>query len=172
MSVLRRRSSLFARGEPLVWLTGAALVLCIFMIVGLLLLVIYHGSSTFWPQPVTKVTTVDGARFMGELTDTEEYKVPPHVAEGLPEEARRELEQADSESVRRLFRTGNYKLTNTHFTWVSDFELREESQPEWAVLLERLQWGRFYGFPKEFRVDGEVVANEPAAVWEKFLEYH
>jgi phosphate transport system permease protein len=172
VSVLRRRSSLFARGEPLVWLTGAALVLCIFMIVGLLALVVYQGSATFWPKPVTRVETVDGARFMGEMTEEESYQVPDHVLAALPEEARREVEDAGGESVRRLYRTGNYKLTNTHFTWASDFEVKERGEPEWAVLLERLQWGRFYGFPKEFRIDGEAVATEPAAIWSAFEKYH
>ena len=40
------------------------------------------------------------------------------------------------------------------------------------MLLERLAWGRFYGTPKQLVVDGEVVADEPAAVWAGFEKYH
>ncbi len=56
------------------------------------------------------------------------------------------------ESHRQLVRTGNFELTNTHFHWVSDFEVSEQgrSLPEWAVLAERVEWGRFYGEPFEF----------------------
>ena len=75
---------------------------------------------------------------------------------------------------RRLVRTGNFELTGEHFNWVSDFEVApgDETCPDWAVLLERLAWGRFYGTPKQLVVDGDVVADEPAAVWAGFEKYH
>ncbi len=75
---------------------------------------------------------------------------------------------------RRLLRTGNYELTNEHFTWVSDFEVAPngETYPEWAVLFERLAWGRFYGIPKALISDEKPVETEPAAVWKRFQELH
>ncbi len=53
---------------------------------------------------------------------------------------------------RRLLRTGNYELTNEHFNWVSDYEIAEagESHPALAATVERISWGRFYGFPEKF----------------------
>ncbi len=73
---------------------------------------------------------------------------------------------------RRLLRTANYDLTGEHFYWVSDFEIAKETQPEWAVLLERLEWGQFVGFPQRFLIDGKVVAETPQAAWEAYLKHH
>ena len=68
---------------------------------------------------------------------------------------------------RRSFRTGNFELTGTHFTWIDDALIPEESQPEWAVVVERFGdfdragVGRFYGTPTAFLLDGEPVAERP-----------
>ena len=58
-------SSLVARGEPMLWLTGGGLVLCCVMILGLLGLIFYQGFRTFWPTPVVSVTTLDGRTLWG-----------------------------------------------------------------------------------------------------------
>ncbi|MEJ2720913.1 MAG: hypothetical protein P8181_07200, partial [bacterium] len=47
--VKRGKTSLLAHGEPMVWLTGGALAVCLVMIVGLLGLIVVQGASTFWP---------------------------------------------------------------------------------------------------------------------------
>jgi ABC-type phosphate transport system permease subunit len=53
---------------------------------------------------------------------------------------------------RRSLRTGNFELTGEHFTWFSDYQIVDggEKRPEGAVVLERVTWGRFYGYPREF----------------------
>lgn len=75
---------------------------------------------------------------------------------------------------RRMLRTGNYELTNEHFTWVSDFEVAAdgESYPEWGLLFERLAWGRFYGLPKALMTDDQTIETEPAKVWQRFQQLH
>ena len=170
----RRASSLFARGEPMIWLSGGALSLCILMIAGLLILVFARGMATFWPQPVVEIRTVDGRTLVGEVTNDGTYKPGEEVLARLDGARRQEVEAmlAGGESYRRLVRTGNYDLNGTHFNWVSDFEVAEESLPEWSVVVERLSWGRFYGVPREFRIDGEVVAEGPEATWRAFREHH
>ena len=68
----RRRGSngaaLIARGEPMLWLTGGALVLCLVMIAGLLGLVAYNGLTSFWPKPIQHFVTIDGQTIMGPVT--------------------------------------------------------------------------------------------------------
>ena len=64
----RSKSSIFAAGEPMVWLTGGSLAICALMVAGLLALVFWKGAITFWPQPVIKVETPDGRIYMGEVT--------------------------------------------------------------------------------------------------------
>ena len=149
----RSRASLFSQGEPMVWLTGGGLVISLLMIVGLLLLVLYQGMGTFWPSDLPRFVTVDGQVVMGEVTRTERYG-------------------DEDESERLLLRTGNFDLSGEHFRWVEDGSVAERTLPPWALVVERTEWGIFYGFPKAFVFDGEVVADDPAGIFEKYDEYH
>lgn len=159
----RSKSSLFAAGEPMVWLTGGALAICAFMVFGLLFLVLVRGLSTFWPLPVEKVTTTDGRVFLGEVTRDDDYRPTDNVIAGLGGEMRRaadaELASSDGWAHRRLFRTGNYRITQNHFSWVNNWEVDQLGEPEWAMVLERLEWGRFYGFPEAFVLISFVEQN-------------
>jgi len=171
----RRKTSLFARGEPNLWLVGGALAICLLMVVGLLALIFVQGFSTFWPSRVAQIRTPEGATILGEITRSDVYEPEEIAIQELPEatqaRAREFLAAHDGQSRRRLVRTGNFELTGEHFEWVDDFQVVEETQPTWAVVLERQSWGRFYGTPSGFRIDGEVVATEPAAVWAKVEEH-
>ncbi len=165
-----------AFGEPLLWLTGGALVLCVVMILGLLALVIVQGVGTFLPLPVIQVRLADGRVLAGEVAREESYRPTDADLDSLPaalrEAARERLRAADGTARRRLLRTGNYELSGEHFHWVSDFQIEEETRPAWAVLFERMSWGRFYGVPTAFLVDGQPVATGAAAAWEAFGARH
>jgi phosphate transport system permease protein len=173
---IKARSSLFSHGQPMIWLTGGALAVSLAMIVGLLGLIFYEGFLTFWPEPVLQISTTSGNRYMGEVTREETYRPDDTALSGLNpaalELAKASLDKSGGVSTRRQLRTGNNELTGTHFTWISDFAIAEQSLPEWAIVVERLEWGRFYGNPAAFLIDGKVVATEPAEVWTKFQEYH
>jgi len=172
----RRASSLFSVGEPMIWMSGAALSVSLAMIVGLLLLVFVRGMATFWPVPVVRLETLAGDSVMGEVREEEEYRPQDDAFRVVPEDqreaARARVAAHGGKSTRRLIRTGNFDLTGSHFRWVSDFEVTSESRPEWAVVVERLEWGRFYGTPEAFTIDGKEVASGPEAVWKKYGEYH
>jgi phosphate transport system permease protein len=134
-----RRTVLTARGEPMVWLTGAGLAVATLMIVGLLLLVIVNGTTTFWPKPIVQVTTTDGRQFLGEITRVETF-----LREGVP--VRREL-----------LRTGTYDLYGDDFKWVALDQVARHETPRDAWWFERQEWGPFVGFLREVRVDGQPV---------------
>jgi phosphate transport system permease protein len=171
----RSGSSLLANGEPMIWLTGGALALALAMIVGLLALVLTRGLGTFWPEPLVQLRTVDGQVLLGETTRHEKYRPSDQLIAEMPSEIaeriRTSMDNPDGTAHRRLVRTGNYDLTATHFRWIDESLIAEESQPEWAVALERLSWGRFYGTPQALLVDGREVATEPLAVWQSFQEF-
>ena len=167
--------SLLARGEPMIWLTGGSLCICLVMVVALLALVIWQGVGTFWPDPVVEVRAHDGRMFLGEVARQEDYVPDPTVVERAAEGGRRiqaELDANEGRAHRRLIRTGNFELSGTHFNWISDFEVAGETQPEWAVVLERLAWGRFYGAPAAFELDSRRIAETPEEAWRQFNRYH
>src|SRR5262249_31061355 len=123
----RWRTSLLAHGEPSVWLCGGGLALALTMIVGLLILIAYHGTSTFWPDAIVQIKTASGQTVLGEVTPTERYKPEKDVLDVLsPKERQKALQEAATSggwNRRRLIRTGNFDITGTHHTWVSDFQV-------------------------------------------------
>ncbi len=170
----RRASSLLAQGTPMVWLTGGAMTACVVMIAALLLLVVYQGALSFWPAPVIRVQTTGGRTFIGEVTRYDRFRPGAEVLQGLSREVRDRIANAGGWAERRLIRTGNFELTNEHFAWVSDFDMAQngESHPEWAVIFERLAWGRFYGIPRAFLVDGKPQGEAPADIWAQYNQFH
>ncbi|MCK6461366.1 MAG: hypothetical protein L6Q95_15900, partial [Planctomycetes bacterium] len=135
---------LFAHGETMVWFTGGAFALCVLMILGLVALVVAFGGRTFWPVPVVRIEMLDGSVAMGEVTRDESYRPERSLLEGVPAESRddawRRIEAAGGTATRRLVRTGNYDLDGTHFQWVAGYAVKAESEPEWAIVIERLSW--------------------------------
>jgi phosphate transport system permease protein len=171
-------AALLARGEPMVWLTGTGLVVGLLMVFALVGVVFYQGLVTFWPGPLIQVTDSAGRVVLGEVTRDDDFTPEPSVlAELSPRDrAAAEAEMAASEGTvhRRLFRTGNFELTGEHFRWVENFRVPAggEERPEWAMLFERLTWGRFYGIPTAFVEDGTVTATGPGEIWSLFGEHH
>ncbi|MDZ7582410.1 MAG: phosphate ABC transporter permease PstA [Deltaproteobacteria bacterium] len=174
----RQAANLLAHGTPMVWLTGGAMTVCLAMIATLLVYVAYQGFATFWPVAVVQVRTLDGRTLMGEVTRHDRFRPSAAVLESLPadhvEALKKSVGAADGWAGRRLIRTGNYELTNEHFNWVSDFEIAADGEvhPPWALIFERMAWGRFYGTPTAFLLDGAPVADEPETVWQQFNQYH
>ncbi len=153
----RSRVSLFAQGEPMIWLTGGGLAIALCMIIGLLTLILYNGIATLWPAPVPQFQTSGNSVYMGEVTRTESFRSNDEKVRVLQ---------------RKLVRTGNFEISGEHFTWINDHDVKSETRPTWALVVERTAWGRFYGFPEGFTRGGETVASTPETVWKKFNEFH
>ncbi len=196
-SLVRRRSSLFARGEPMVWLCGGALAICLLMAVGLIVLVGWQGGRAFWPKELTRVETSAGKALLGEPANEEWFTPDASLLTSMEEQskdlaarARAEMAENDGQLHRMQLRIGNYELTGAHYAWVTGVDGATETaqQPEWAITVERLEWGRFYGTPKAFS-EGRAAhgyqghdetqltftrkhEGDPAAVWEAFEALH
>jgi len=154
---------------------GGMLALSLVMVVGILILVLIVGSLTFWPLKIVQYETLDGKTYLGEVTRVETYKPSQEQVSELPEEFRKEanqyLEARQGVSERYLVRTGNYELTNTHFHWVSDFQIGKTTYPEWAFIWERVSWGRFYGVPVGFQLDEKTIAEGPEESYRLFQKH-
>lgn len=172
----KSRTALAAHGQPYVWLAGGMLAVSLAMILGLIGLVLYRGTGTFWPVPVIQVELADGRLHLGEITRRGSYVPRDELIDALPPEARQAaralLEANEGISERFLIRTGNFELSHEHFNWVSDFAVKTTSYPQWALLFERQEWGRFYGLPQAFLIDGRPVATAPEEVWAAFNDHH
>jgi phosphate transport system permease protein len=157
----------FKSGDPWIWMIGGALSISVIMVVGLLLLIAVRGFGHFWPSPLveTTVTSTDGSQkvILGPLVESET----------LPADRVREAGQFIDEDTqvitRHLFKVGNRDVTGRDFVWHLDPALGEWTYPEDAMMIERLEWGNFYGYPLRLSEDGETVA-EGEQLWPELQE--
>ena len=113
-------------GEPCVWGTGAALAVTLLIAATLIIVVMVNGLGVFWPSTIEKIELKNGSALLGELTQRET------VYEG--------------EEFRRQYKVGNRDLYGLDFRWVDEADILAVSQPSDALLLEREEYGNFYGF--------------------------
>lgn len=166
-----------AYNEPGLWLMGGALLIALGMVALLLGYIALEGLVAFWPRRVIAWELESGDVVCGEIVRSERYVPDARLLEELPQTTRdRALRLLSQQgSVRRyLVRIGNFELTGEHFRWVSEFELATGSQklPADIAVFERRAWGRFYGTPVAFLVDGNVVTEGVDNVWDEFRRQH
>lgn len=161
-----------SKGEPILWLTGGGLMVSLIMIFFLLYLVIKNGFLNFWPLDITHFELKNGEKLMGEITQVQEYKFPEDKLSSLNEEDIKRIQANNGLEKRYLLRIGNFEITNEHFKWVSQNEIAKTTHPKDAVIIERVEWGRFYGFPLEFLIDGGTVASNENEIWALFKKHY
>ena len=153
-------------GAPWVWLNAAAVSASILLVAGLLALIAVRGMGHFWPAAVYEVSyqAPDGAvsTFAGQVRERE------HVLTSRLRESGLTLD-TDAETVERiLFKTGNRDLTGQDFRWVLAPGIGSMSADEDLVVLERVEWGAFFGRVVGVKRDGEAVTvSDP---WTAFQE--
>jgi phosphate transport system permease protein len=138
-------------GRAMTWLTGGTLALNLLLILGLLGLLLWNGAGYFWPRPLAWLTLTDGSKILGEV---HARNLKPDTAPGAPPAYRIQL------------KVGNRELNGADFLWVDEASVAARSEPANAMLLERLEWGNFFGFPEAIRRGDEVVAAGEAAIRE------
>ncbi len=141
-------------GEGLTALCGGALAFNLLGVLALLAILVANGTGHFWQKPLVRLTLEDGGQLLGEIHDRE--PVPG----------------ANPPATRIRMKTGNRDLTGADFLWVDERQVVERSSPKDAVLLERLEWGNFYGTFVELRRGDVVLARGPAEVTEALGALH
>ena len=133
-----------ALGTGMTSLAAGALAICLALVAGLVLLIAARGLGYFWQAPVEQYELADGTRVLGEVWNWEP--------------------RPDGRGRRVRLAVGNRDLTGADFRWIDESEITRRERPTDAGLFERLEWGKFYGFPVELRRDGRATASG-AAVW-------
>ena len=144
------RSRVFS--QVLEWLTGGSLALLLLLVVGFLGLIAMNGLNYFWPRALVEFELSDGSRLMGEIHDADQS---PTTGES-----------------RLRIRVGNRDLTGLDFRWLDTSDVSKRSIPTDAVLLERLEWGPFYGRFVEIRRGDQVLADQPETIRTTFAQLH
>lgn len=145
----------FRSGAPWIWLTGGAVTLSVVMVVGLLGLIAVRGFSHFWPADVAIVEinepqTGEVEHIMGEIVRTE------GMTAAAAREAGNQVPEGSELVTRYLIKQGNRDQFGTDFVWRFEFGMTDFEYTEGVYVIERREWGNFYGFPVATQVDGEV----------------
>jgi phosphate transport system permease protein len=143
------RSSI-RRGDPMIWLTGSALGVCVLMIVGLIAVILVNGLSFFWPARLVRLTLKDGTLFLGERASREPIPNPGH---------------ADHLKRHRIqLRLGNRDLYGFDFKWIDEDQVAKREEPAAAYFVERREYGPLLGDPVLLKEGDREVARGPEAV--------
>lgn len=148
----------FASGDPWVWMIGGALSVSLLMVIGLIGLIAVRGFGHFWPAELieTKVRTAGGEIeiVLGEITDTETL-----TPLQLEDTDLRGQATGDELTSRAQFKVGNRDIYGSDFRWILEPRRIETRTPDDAIMLERREYGNFYGYLVNVKRDGEIVAR-------------
>ena len=154
-----------ASGSPFIWLNAGAVALSTIMVVGLLALIAVEGLGHFWPGNLASFsyTESDGTagRMLGEISDEEV------VARSVLPEKDARLDEAGPVITRFLVKTGNRDLNGADFRWVLRPAMGVVDYPGDAIVIERREWGNFYGFLHGIK-GKENGASAGEEAWEQF----
>lgn len=155
----------FNNGDPYVWINAGAVAISMIMVFGLLALIASRGLVHFWAHDVVQaeVEAKNGQVYpiIGELVESEMVSAVQLRDAGytVPDDAQY--------MQRNLMKIGNRDITGADFRWVLDASLIKRSYPEDIVVMERREWGNFYGYLKQVK-EGDVLIAEGRAAWDEF----
>ncbi len=160
----------FKSGDPWIWLNAAAVSASLIIVIGLLLLIAVQGLSHFWPKAVMQAqyteagysgsqpeSTPASIRIIGEIHNNEEVSIEQLKALGI------NLKTDKETATRILVKTGNRDISGADFKWMLQPYLTKKEYPEDIIVLERREWGNFYGYLKTINKGGKVIATGTAA---------
>lgn len=157
----------FRSGTPWIWLSAGAVSISIVMVAGLLLLIAVHGLGHFWPGQIAAIDYSEPGgetvRLIGEVVEQEQVARQQLIASGyaLP---------GDSPSVTRsLLKIGNRDLFGLDFRWIVDPLASNKRYPKDIMVLERWEWGDFFGYLKSVK-EKDIVVAEGDKAWAALQE--
>lgn len=115
------------KGEPWIWLTAGGLTLGVCMALGLFLLILIQGISSFWPRRIDLMEVSNNGTI---------EKIAGYVTQ---ETIRRDATGVDHEEI-QVFR-GNKDLNGEAFKFIDRSTILKSSRPESLLLVERLEYG-------------------------------
>lgn len=158
----------FESGSPWVWLNAGAVAVSVILVVGLIGLIAARGLGHFWPAAVFEASYVNPQgqqeTLIGEIRDSEVLKAQRLRDAGI------EVPDDVETMVRYIVKTGNRDVVGLDFRGALERDIVNRSYPEDIVVMERTEWGNFYGYLVEVREQGKVVASEDSA--NKFDEFY
>lgn len=151
----------FKSGTPWIWLNAGAISIALVAVFGLLFLIMFRGMSHFWPANVDEYNFKNAEQSVSVIAETIESETVP--AENIPG-----MENVPGNITRYLVKTGNRDILGSDFKWIYDEGLVSLNQPEDIMVLERVEWGNFYGYLTAVYEQDKLISNTTDA-WPEFI---
>ncbi|WAD25507.1 phosphate ABC transporter permease PstA [Stutzerimonas nitrititolerans] len=152
-------------GSPWIWMNAGAVSIAVIMTLGLLAVIAVRGMAHFWPADVIvadyQVPGSEPRLLAGERVQAELVPRARLAASGLPVAA-----EGGEFMTRELLKVGNREVYGADFTWVVGEWLSNERTPRNIVVLERREWGNFYGELLNVK-EGDNLVAEGEAAWDE-----
>lgn len=138
-------------------MNAAAVSACLIMIVGVLGLIVVRGIGHFWPAQVTRFSYQEDngqiKTIFGEIIDTSVTPAAMAKVSGF--------KMADDEEslVQYQTKTGNRDITGADFRWLQERNVKQQELPADIMVVERREWGNFYGQLVAVKENGATVAS-------------
>jgi len=149
-------------GTPWIWMNAGAVSIAVIMTLGLLAIIAVRGLAHFWPADVIVADySMPGAEMRvlaGEVVQAEEVPRARLAASGLPVNV-----EGGEFMTRELLKVGNRDVYGADFSWVVGEWLSNQRTPADLMVLERREWGNFYGFLLNVKEAGQLVAEGEGA---------
>ncbi|WP_256440422.1 phosphate ABC transporter permease PstA [Stutzerimonas frequens] len=149
-------------GTPWIWMNAGAVSIAVIMTLGLLAIIAVRGLAHFWPADVIVADySMPGAEMRvlaGEVVQAEEVPRARLAASGLPVNV-----EGGEFMTRELLKVGNREVYGADFSWVVGEWLSNQRTPAELMVLERREWGNFYGFLLNVKEAGQLVAEGEGA---------
>jgi phosphate transport system permease protein len=147
----------FKTGKPWIWLNAAAVSMCLIMVLAVLGLIAVRGIANFWPGEVRQFAYQEDnspvQNIIGEYVDSSVMSAAMAKSNGFKM-------SAEEDSLHQvLVKTGNRDLTGADFRWILARNIKSQTQPVDIVVLERREWGNFYGLLVAVKENGKVIAS-------------
>ncbi|VAX12004.1 Phosphate transport system permease protein PstA (TC 3.A.1.7.1) [hydrothermal vent metagenome] len=158
-------------GQPWIWLNAGAVSISLLMVIGLVLLIAVRGLAYFWPADVMQADYMHKGnlnKVLGEITESEDLSMERLRDSGY--QIGPEIASHKKHIVRYLVKMGNRDVTGTDFKVLLKPMLKKVSYPDNVMVVERREWGNFYGFLKALKKDGKILAEGEEA--QRILDQH
>ncbi|MGZ8153152.1 MAG: phosphate ABC transporter permease PstA [Methylovulum sp.] len=147
----------FKSGTPWVWLNAAAVSVSLIMVIGVLSLITVRGLEHFWPGKVAQFSyQEEGSEpqvIIGEIVDTS------HTLAAMAKSTGYKMADNEDTLVQYQLKTGNRDVTGADFRWIQVRNIKRQEYPDDMIVVERREWGNFYGRLVEVKEDGKTVAS-------------
>lgn len=142
-------------GEIRIWFTSLGLALGLIMVFGLLGIIFYNGLETFWPKTVYELSVRD------KNAPEKENRYYAHIAKDQTRRDNTAPADASGDIPRvaeyQIF-TGSREKFGQAFRFIDQRDITARTEPEQALVLERLEGGNALVLPLELKLsDGATL---------------